>query len=142
MYPCCCKRETKHAAQVVEADTGSRDLDELISVIEPFLVEVMQQDVRERDQDEKANPQACEHPTDTKGCILFDNNGEEVQIKFFRHPLGITFDKCLPIVVKKVVGNAEELGVEPGWRIKAIAGSPVGEKDFETLVDELLDLQT
>merc|ERR1719198_913167 len=61
--------------------------------------------------------------------ILFQVPGcdEERLAVFVRRPLGLDFDKKAPITMKRVQtgGHGAELGVKPGWVVKAVNGENV-----------------
>mmetsp|Transcript_31104 Transcript_31104/g.56585 ORF Transcript_31104/g.56585 Transcript_31104/m.56585 type:complete len:134 (+) Transcript_31104:77-478(+) len=73
-----------------------------------------------------------------RGCILFEMNGEEFEVQFKHRPIGLEFENQLPIVVCKIRGHAEELGVKIGWTFKAIEGVPIAGKDFNTVRKDIL----
>lgn len=62
-----------------------------------------------------------------KTLIRTKNTAERKTITFSRKPLGMVFDKVMPIVVSEVKGHAKDLGVELGWEIEKI-----GEVTIET----------
>lgn len=45
---------------------------------------------------------------------------ERQTIVFSRLPLGMVFDRVMPMVVSEVKGKAQELGVQLGWEVEAI----------------------
>mmetsp|Transcript_33960 Transcript_33960/g.54070 ORF Transcript_33960/g.54070 Transcript_33960/m.54070 type:complete len:153 (-) Transcript_33960:310-768(-) len=67
--------------------------------------------------------------------IVFVSNGEEKWVQVYRRPLGAEFIQSTngPITVSKIhpESYAGELGIEPGWSLKAIAGENMGGKSFE-----------
>mmetsp|Transcript_69319 Transcript_69319/g.130770 ORF Transcript_69319/g.130770 Transcript_69319/m.130770 type:complete len:148 (+) Transcript_69319:78-521(+) len=142
----CCCRKADDLSHAVEAEMSYGKVK-----MEPCLSEMVEHEEKTLDQEEHwiqealdqvcPNPEARKSSNPSKGCILFDDNGEEIQIKFFQHPLGIAFSPDVPLIVEQVAGNAKLLGVKPGWQVKAIAGLPVAQKDFQTLVNELLALE-
>jgi len=60
--------------------------------------------------------------------IEFDTGSGTQKIAFVKKPLDITFTNVVPITIKKVTGQAQELGVKEGWTIKG-----AGNKDLTGL---------
>jgi len=59
-------------------------------------------------------------------------NGEETSLVFSKRPLGMELRKGeVPLLVKRVDGEAARLGVHAGWRIKAIAGQSLDGLSFK-----------
>lgn len=57
-------------------------------------------------------------------CVAAEDGEVTRDIKFDEKPLGMMFENTMPLIISRVVlgGNAEHLGVKPGWRIKAMNG--------------------
>lgn len=83
----------------------------------------------------QASGQASKGMT-SKGRILFDDNGKEVEIQFTRAPLGFALHDD-DARVSEVMGNAEKLGVKAGWRLKKIEDKDLQDSDFETIRRDL-----
>mmetsp|Transcript_112277 Transcript_112277/g.312433 ORF Transcript_112277/g.312433 Transcript_112277/m.312433 type:complete len:117 (-) Transcript_112277:270-620(-) len=66
-------------------------------------------------------------------------DGVEKDCTFTRKPLGFDFEKNMPIVVKRVKegGNAEELGVQPGWIVLAVGDQDIADLDFMAALGRL-----
>mmetsp|Transcript_22154 Transcript_22154/g.40754 ORF Transcript_22154/g.40754 Transcript_22154/m.40754 type:complete len:127 (-) Transcript_22154:146-526(-) len=60
-------------------------------------------------------------------------DGKTQDVVFKRRPLGLDFDKSMPLVVRKVHPNqhAEELGVQSGWKILCVNGQSIETATFE-----------
>mmetsp|Transcript_76822 Transcript_76822/g.135400 ORF Transcript_76822/g.135400 Transcript_76822/m.135400 type:complete len:133 (-) Transcript_76822:42-440(-) len=73
-----------------------------------------------------------EEPADL--VILFKlSDGSFRSMTFSKRPLGLDFNKTVPITMKRVKPNspAEELGVQRGWEIHAINGISVTHMPFQ-----------
>merc|ERR1712224_367306 len=65
--------------------------------------------------------------------LTFDTeDGEEVAVEAVRKPLGLIFEKKLPIIItEEGDGHASELGVEVGWMLTSINDVDIiGETDY------------
>lgn len=73
------------------------------------------------------------------GTLGLSPDGISTGVNFRRRPLGMTFANTTPISVEKVKdgGHAEELGVQPGWVFKSIAGRPVEGMSWDAVADAL-----
>mmetsp|Transcript_56275 Transcript_56275/g.131856 ORF Transcript_56275/g.131856 Transcript_56275/m.131856 type:complete len:129 (-) Transcript_56275:109-495(-) len=60
-------------------------------------------------------------------------DGKTQDVVFQRRPLGLDFDKSMPLVVRKVHPNqhAEELGVQSGWKILRVNGQSIETATFD-----------
>mmetsp|Transcript_54434 Transcript_54434/g.129726 ORF Transcript_54434/g.129726 Transcript_54434/m.129726 type:complete len:123 (+) Transcript_54434:121-489(+) len=60
-------------------------------------------------------------------------DGTAKDIVFWRRPMGIDFDKSVPLIVKKVhpSGHAEQQGVEKGWRVVHVNDESLKDLSFE-----------
>eukprot|EP00747_Dinoflagellata_sp_TGD_P107915 gnl/TRDRNA2_/TRDRNA2_170259_c0_seq1.p1 gnl/TRDRNA2_/TRDRNA2_170259_c0~~gnl/TRDRNA2_/TRDRNA2_170259_c0_seq1.p1 ORF type:complete len:492 (-),score=82.43 gnl/TRDRNA2_/TRDRNA2_170259_c0_seq1:416-1852(-) len=65
----------------------------------------------------------------TLGFLTFE--GREVEVTLRYRPLGIDFAKEAPIVVKKALGHAKQVGIAPGWAVISVNGEDVTEKSFD-----------
>lgn len=66
-------------------------------------------------------------------------NGSEKTVSFANRPLGLDFNKKVPIMVRKVAGGSvgDLQGVKVGWFIVKVNGIGVSAVDFETAFHEL-----
>jgi len=74
--------------------------------------------------------------------VLFDTGNGKQEVKVFIHrPLGIQFSSTMPVVVKRLQqgSQARQLGVQVGWEVKAINGTPLAKSSvcqaFATLTE-------
>mmetsp|Transcript_134964 Transcript_134964/g.234662 ORF Transcript_134964/g.234662 Transcript_134964/m.234662 type:complete len:138 (+) Transcript_134964:57-470(+) len=111
----------------------------IIEVDDTDGVEEPQKSVEEKVVEE-VKPAPPEEPIKScKGTIIFlTKGGEEVEIKFTRQPVGISFYNEAPLKVKTASGHAADLGVKVGWLFKTIEGAAVEGKDVPTLKAELV----
>jgi hypothetical protein len=67
--------------------------------------------------------------------MVFEVNGQDKVMHFYRRPLGAEFSKRRtgPTQISKVHAKsyASELGVAPGWVVKTVAGEDVRKRTFE-----------
>jgi hypothetical protein len=68
-------------------------------------------------------------------------SGETEMFEFENNPLGIGFSQVLPITVKRVEGDAEEMGVKNGMLLTKIGGVPVSELSSQEILTKLHEAQ-
>jgi uncharacterized protein YcnI len=68
--------------------------------------------------------------------FVTEDKGYSQRVCFTKRPLGLSYDKKLPLIVKKVEegSHAEKLEVKPGWEFNSIAGKSIG--SFKTEVPQ------
>lgn len=75
-------------------------------------------------------PLAKAAPDPAGSCVVVfvtENAGYTKKVCFTRRPIGLSYDKKLPLVVKKLEagGHAAQLGVQIGWTFNSINGKPL-----------------
>eukprot|EP00927_Polykrikos_kofoidii_P055709 TRINITY_DN49923_c0_g1_i1.p1 TRINITY_DN49923_c0_g1~~TRINITY_DN49923_c0_g1_i1.p1 ORF type:complete len:162 (-),score=32.44 TRINITY_DN49923_c0_g1_i1:56-541(-) len=67
-------------------------------------------------------------------------NGKEETVTFTKRPLGMDFDKRVPIIMKRVTpnGHGYDLGVKAGWTLLAVNGEDITGMQFEQVYNLLL----
>mmetsp|Transcript_82232 Transcript_82232/g.156265 ORF Transcript_82232/g.156265 Transcript_82232/m.156265 type:complete len:151 (-) Transcript_82232:84-536(-) len=136
MLACCCVPDDKAATAELVTNTGE-------DLISPPIEEA--QDALPAGMEPKEELAPPAEPADTGAAapaaaaatgldFAFIVGAEEKTITFTAKPIGMQFDKKLPIVIASFTpdSKAKELGVEVGWQMKSVGGEDVtGCKSYE-----------
>lgn len=126
----CCVATTEDSAEVVKAEASAQEEPVVVPPIEPKEEvpapapeepKVEEAPVKVVPEPEPPAPEP-EAPAGLQFGFLSDEGVK--YIDFPCKPVGMTFEKRMPIVVTgcKDGGEAERLGIQKGWEIKSIGG--------------------
>lgn len=93
---------------------------------------------------EEPPPKAVEEPAAVKSAPIsvpvdFLVNGSVQTVMAVKKPFGCVFSPTTPITVKSLRkgSHAEELGVQPGWTLKAVGGEELSELKMEAAMAKM-----
>merc|ERR550525_1088268 len=92
---------------------------------------------------EEPAPVGPQHPSCLHVAITFDVGDDKEEIRYaVKKPLGLGYahTKGAPVNTVKPGMHAEELGIQLGWKIKALNGNLTAGKTVDQFKKELTDL--
>mmetsp|Transcript_155603 Transcript_155603/g.274820 ORF Transcript_155603/g.274820 Transcript_155603/m.274820 type:complete len:149 (+) Transcript_155603:80-526(+) len=133
----CCAAEGDDKVQVMEPETGEAQAgeEEALPVVDP----VVEGKARELERVE-GEAQPAPEPMGLQFCFLADSGEKFVMVP--SRPLGLLFEKKLPIIVEGFNdkgSKAKELGIMAGWKLKSVGGADL--TGVETYADALAIIQ-